>query len=85
MSYSIPEECILSYLTALTAFCAITGEKAVGQPYEFCGDAALGSRYDLPAYRTQFYKSEEETNFLEIFNSPEDMKGLQKLVDWSLM
>ena len=80
------ENALAGYITALTAFCAITGEKAVGQPYEFCGNASLGDRYDLPAYLKQFYKNpEEDTNFLEVFNSPADMKGLQKLIDWSLM
>lgn len=76
------ENALSGYLTALTAFCAITGESAVGQPYKFCGDASLGERYDLVKYRKQFYKSPEDTNFLEVFNSEADMKGLQKLVDW---
>ena len=76
------ENALSGYLTALTAFCAITGESAVGQPYKFCGDASLGERYDLVKYRKQFYKAPEDTNFLEVFNSESDMKGLQKLVDW---
>ncbi len=80
------ENALAGYITALTAFCAITGEKAVGQPYEFCYDPSHGERYDLDAYRKQFYKNpDEETNFLEVFKSPADMKGLQKLIDWSLM
>ncbi len=78
------ENVLSGYLTALAAFCAITGEPAVGQPYEFCGDKSLGERYDLEARKKQYYK-DKPTNFIEIFNSPADMKGLQKLIGWLFM
>ena len=78
------ENVLSGYLTALTAFCAITGEKAVGQPYEFCYDKSLGERFDLEARKKQYY-GDKPTNFLEVFHSEKDMKALQKMVDWLFM
>ena len=74
------ENVLCGYLTALTALCAITGEKAEGQPYDFCDNKSLGSRFDLEAMKKQYY-GDMETNFVEIFRSKDDMKALQKLVD----
>ena len=69
------------YITALSAFCAITDESAVGQPYDFCSDASLHSYFDLYERRSNRYKNDTDTNYIEVFNSPSDMLGLQKLVD----
>ena len=70
------------YITALTAFCAITGAKAVGQPYDFCSDKTISDKFDLPKYKAD---RGGDSNFIEVFESEEDMKGLQKLVDWLFM
>lgn len=82
------------YLYALMAYCAITGESAVGKPYDFCYDPAhpaypISPRYEIDSYIRNCYKidnpstemDERDTNFDDVFSSPEDMKGLQKLVD----
>ena len=69
------------YITALSAFCAITDESAVGQPYAFCSDSSLHSYFDLYTRRSNRYTNDSDTNFIEVFESPADMKGLQKLVD----
>lgn len=69
------------YITALSAFCAITDESAVGQPYAFCSDKTLHKYFDLYERRSERYKNDTDTNFIEVFESPADMLGLQKLVD----
>ena len=74
------ENALAGYITTLMTYCAITGESAVGQPYQFCDDSAMDDRFDLEAYRTKFYP-DGATNFVEIFRSEADMKGLQQLVD----
>ena len=72
---------LAGYITALSAFCAITDESAIGQPYAFCSDASLHKYFDLYERRSERYKNDSDTNFIEVFNSPSDMLGLQKLVD----
>jgi len=85
---------LTGYLFALMTYSAITGESAVGQPYDFCHDVnhenyPISSRYDVDYFVNNFYKydnpdtagDERLTNFPAIFGSPSDMEGLQKLVD----
>lgn len=74
---------LAGYITALSAFCAITDESAVGQPYEFCFDASLHKHFDLYGEDRGInrYTKATDTNFIEVFESPSDMLGLQKLVD----
>ena len=69
-----------------TAYCAITGESAVGQPYSFYNDTTLNPKFDMDAYLDEYYTNgASDTNADEIFNSKSDMTGLQKLVDkWFL-
>ena len=73
---------ISSFITTLFVYCAITGESAVGQPYDFCDNAALNQLFDLEAFREKNYPGGvSQTNFVEIFRSEADMTGLQQLVD----
>ena len=72
---------LAGYLTALMTYCAITGESAVGQDYSFCDDSTLHSSFDLENYREKYYVHAPETNFIEVFKSEADMKGLQQLID----
>lgn len=74
------ENLLAGYLTTLFVYCAITGESAVGQPYDFCDNKELNSLFDLEAFREKNYPG-GGTNFVEIFRSEADMKGLQQLVD----
>lgn len=71
---------LAGYVAALTVYCSITGESAVGQPYSFCGDTSLNSKFDLAAYEAANYVY-GTSNFRQIFDSPADMAGLQQLVD----
>jgi len=79
------------YINALMTYCTITGDSAVGQDYTVCttenDDYGL---YNLEKFKGFCYThdlygtkevDERETNYIEIFNSPKDMKGLQKLID----
>ncbi len=78
------------YLNALMTYCAITGETAVDQKYTFCTDGTMEDIYfDMEKYVRSYYKwddkstaaDERATNFIEIFHSENDMKGLQMLAD----
>ena len=72
---------LAGYITALMIYCAITGDSAVGLPYDFCSDSTIDTRFNLEAYKKEKYTYETFTNFIEIFESPADMNGLQQLVD----
>ena len=73
---------LAGYLTALMTFCAITGDSAVGQPWEFCYDPSVHPKfYDLETYKSKRYIYEPYTNFDEVFKSEADMRGLQELTD----
>ena len=74
------ENLLAGYLTTLFVYCTITGESAVGQPYDFCDNKELNPLFDLEAFREKNYPG-GGTNFVEIFRSEADMKGLQQLVD----
>jgi hypothetical protein len=74
------ENLLAGYLTTLFVYCAITGESAVGQPYDFCDNKELNPLFDLEAFREKNYPG-AGTNFVEIFRSEADMTGLQQLVD----
>lgn len=77
------------YLSALMTYCAITGETAVGQDYSFCTADPVDKYLDAAFVKSSYYKTddpltavdERKTNFVEIFGSSEDMKGLQILAD----
>ena len=63
------------YIISTMVYCALTGESAVGQPYEFCEEVR-----SFLSYRERYY-TKGGTNFPQIFSSPDDMLGLQKLMD----
>lgn len=72
---------LAGYLTALMAYCAITGESAVGQPYAFCDDYTIHPNFDMDTFQTKNYTYDTFTNFVEIYRSEADMQGLQQLTD----
>ena len=72
---------LAGYITAVMLYCAITGESAVGLPYDFCSDVSIDTRFNFEAYKKEKYTYDTFTNFIEIFASPADMAGLQALVD----
>ena len=70
------------YITTLMAYCAMTGESAIGQTYSFYNDTTLNSKFDAPGYADYYYNNgTNDTNFIIIFSSPSDMEGIQQLVD----
>ena len=69
------------YITAQMCFSAITGASAIGQKYDFCWDKTIAPQYDLQNFVTCHYNNGQTTNFVEIFNSASDMRGLQVLMD----
>ncbi|MBQ7036763.1 MAG: hypothetical protein IJN74_04655 [Clostridia bacterium] len=86
---------LTGYLFALMTFSAITGVDAVGQPYDFCykkesGVYPISMWLQLDYFKESHYRyddketpdvNERKTNFIEVFNSEADMKGLQSLVN----
>lgn len=72
---------LAGYLTSLMVYCAITGESAVGQPWEFTNDSSLNKSFDWEKKKAEHYSYDPNTNFIEIFQSEADMHGLQKLAD----
>jgi hypothetical protein len=72
---------LAGYITALMIYCAITGDSAVGLPYDFCSDSTIDTRFNFEVYKKEKYTYETYTNFIEIFKSSADMAGLQQLVD----
>lgn len=72
---------LAGYITTLMAYCAVTGESAVGQTYDFCNDRSINAKFNFITYVRDYYTTEITTNFPEIFASESDMRGIQELVD----
>ena len=72
---------LAGYLTALTVYCSITGQTAIGQPYSFCTDTSIDSAFSAAKYRATYYKYDKKTNFVDVLASAEEMAGLQKVVN----
>lgn len=71
---------LAGYITALMVYCAITGESAVNQPYDFWCDAQLNTQF-APAGYYQYAYTQGDSNYQDVFASGEDMLGIQKLID----
>lgn len=71
---------LVGYITALMTYCAITGEKAEGQVWEFPNNPVIGETA-IKAYRSSYYTYDKDTNFDTILLSKEEMTGFQKLID----
>lgn len=68
------------YIVSMYIYCAITGESAVGLPYDFWNRGDLHKQFEPVSYMSYGY-AQGPSNYQEIFNSPSDMEGIQKLVD----
>ncbi len=71
---------LTGYITSLVAYCAITGESAVGQPYSFYNNSSLSSAFNMVSYISEKYGN-VNSNFMSVFSSEADMKGIQSLID----
>lgn len=72
---------LAGYITAQMCFAAISGSRCEGQKYDFCWDKTIAPQYDLQNFIECQYNNGQTTNFIEIFNSPTEMLGIQKLMD----
>ena len=73
---------LTGYITTLMLYCASTGESAVGQDYSFCGDTSININFSFADFIKTYYTYDNATtNLVEIFSSPEDMLGIQQLID----
>ena len=72
---------LAGYITTLMAYCAVTGESAVGQTCDFCNDRSINNKFNFNTYVRDYYTTEITTNFPDIFASASDMRGIQELVD----
>lgn len=72
---------LAGYLTALMLYCTITGETAVGQPFEFATDLSIHYSFNTRLYKRDYYKHITETNFDIIMEDAEEMRNLQILTD----
>lgn len=72
---------LTGYITALMTYCAITGEPAEGQPWNFGESDILFGTAAASAFRSKYYTYEPVTNFDVILKSEADMTGFQKLID----
>jgi hypothetical protein len=66
---------LTGYITVLMTYCAITGEKAEGQPWKFIDKATI------EAYKGSHYTFDKNTNFDVVLQSDSEMLGFQKLID----
>lgn len=72
---------LAGYITAQMCFSTITGISAVGQRYDFCWDKTIAPQYDLENFLMYQYGAGQTSNFIDVFNSAADMRGLQILMD----
>ena len=73
---------LTGYITSLMTYCAITGEKAEGQDYSFCGNTKVNSNFRFSSFISSYYTYKgATTNFVQIFESENDMRGIQQLID----
>ena len=71
---------LAGYITALMTYCAITGEQAEGQPWQFKNSDIL-SEAAIKNYRDSYYTYDPDTNFDAVMMSEAEMLGFQKLID----
>ena len=85
---SVYPNLLSGYVYVTMVYCAITGETAVGQSYDFV--KSYTGTYSLATFTKEKYTydntatedvDESETNMTEIFNSDADMRGIQQLCD----
>lgn len=73
---------LTGYITSLMTYCAITGERAVGQTDAFCNDTRLSSHFNFQSFINKYYTYDgATTNFPAIFASKADMDGIRELID----
>ncbi len=75
------------YITTVMTYCALTGDSAMNQPYDFCNNSSLresGMSYffSFSKFIEKFYTYQNATtNYPQIFLSKTDMNGIRTLID----
>ena len=72
---------LTGYITALMTYCAITGESAQGQTFNFGDSDLLFGTAAIEAFRSKYYTYRPITNFPAILTSETEMTGIQQLID----
>lgn len=73
---------LAGYITNVMTYCALTGEKAVDQPYGFILDQALAPDFDLAGFNDYYYADGEgDSNSDEILKSESDMNAIAAFID----
>ena len=78
---------LTGYITAMTVYCAITGESAVGQAISYGEKDSILSASAIASFKAKYYKPDSgntydySTNFDQILSSEADMRGIQMLID----
>ncbi len=76
------ENMLAGYITTLMTYCAITGEKAEGQPFKFATDESINPEFSVDTFLDLYYTyGDTKTDFPKILKSEYDMMEIQKLVD----
>lgn len=69
------------YITAQMLYTSITNRSALYTDYSFCYDTTIHPYFDIDGFAEVHYTGPAKTNFHEIFRSPQDIVGLQQLMD----
>lgn len=69
------------YIASQMLYTAITNRSALYSDYSFCNDNGLHKYFDFEAFIAAHYNGDKTTNFDRIFQSPNDMVGLQTLIN----
>ena len=70
------------YLTALCAYCAYTGRKAEGLPFDVCDGVRFGNdAIGFYEFTDRHYLHSDDTNFYRILESQKEMLALQVFAD----
>lgn len=76
------ENPLAGYITAQMLYSSLTNRSAYLNNYEFCYDTSIHENFNIDNFAKSHYTDPEHpTNFHKIFRSPEDMLGLQILMD----
>lgn len=69
------------YITAQMLYTSLTNRSAVLTDYSFCFDNTIHPYFNIDTFAKLHYTGTIKTNFNSIFRSPQDMLGLQMLMD----
>ncbi len=76
------ENLLSGYITAQMLYTSLTNRSAYLTDYRFCYDTSIHENFNIDNFAKVHYTDPENpTNFHKIFRSPQDMLGLQQLMD----